>query len=141
MAEEEKDDKFDFTPEGEAIGYISLDQAEVLAMRTARETPGAYGRSFRDSSMAFDVVASEETEDHYRVTLSFRPQGAFIGTPGQEQFFIEKEGSVAHRQVLSVPGGGKRIPIVPVAVGVVVVGVIVAVAAVFALGGSGAPAR
>ena len=130
----EKQDKFDvFSREGEAAGYISLDQARVLGMRTASETPGAYGRSFRDVPMAFDVIAEEETEDHYVITLSFRPQGAFAGTPGQEQFFIEKEGTVAHRQVLSLPiteEGARRLPVVPVAIGLVVV-VIAAVVGFF----------
>ena len=38
MAEDQgkEEEKFDFTPEGEAVGYISLDQARVLAMRHAR---------------------------------------------------------------------------------------------------------
>ena len=79
-----KEDKFDFTSEGEAVGYISLDQARVLAMSTARDTPGEYGGAFRDASMAFAVTASEETEDYYEITLSIRPQGEFLGTPGQE---------------------------------------------------------
>ena len=126
MAEEEgkpKEEKFDFTPEGESLGYISLDQARVLAMRTARETPGAYGRRYTDVSMAFESVEDEETEDHYVVTLSFRPEGAFTGTPGREQFFIEKEGNLAVRQVLSLPGqaGWRRIPVGLVAIGLVVV--------------------
>ena len=48
MAEEDKQvEKFDFTAEGEALGYISLAQARLLAMQTARETPGNYGRRFR----------------------------------------------------------------------------------------------
>ena len=38
MAEEEgkKEDQFGFTPEGEALGYISLEEARVQAMETAR---------------------------------------------------------------------------------------------------------
>ena len=119
----QEEEKFDFTREGEALGYISLDQARVLAMQTARQTPGEYGRRFGDIPMAFDVLAAEETEDYYEVTLSYRPQGQFPGTPGQEQFFIEKAGAVALRQVLSLPalGGGRRFPVVPVAIGLVVV--------------------
>ena len=139
MAEDKgkEEEKFDFTPEGE--GYISLDEARVLAVRTAVDSPGNYGRNFRRVTMVFEVVESTETEDHYTVTLSFRPQGQFSGTPGQEQFFIEKEGRVAVRRVLSLPRvtGGRRFPILPVAIGVVIVGVIVAVAGVFLLGGSG----
>ena len=92
-------------------------------MRTARETPGAYGRRYADVSMAFEAVEDEETEDHYVVTLSFRPEGAFAGTPGREQFFIEKEGNLAVRQVLSLPrrAGWRRIPLGLVTIGLLVV--------------------
>ena len=71
-------------------------------MRTAGEAPGAYGRRFSGVPMVFEVVGEEETEGHYNITLSFRPQGSFAGTPGQEQFFIDKDGSVGHRQVLEL---------------------------------------
>ncbi len=41
MTEEEgkKEDQLGFTREGEALGYISLDQARVLAMETAVRRP------------------------------------------------------------------------------------------------------
>ena len=106
MAEDEgkrEEEKFEFTRDGEALGYISLDQARVLAMRTARETPGAYGRRFANVPMAFEVAEAKETEDYYEVTLSLRPEGQFAGTPGLEQFYIEKEGGIAVRQVMSLP--------------------------------------
>jgi len=122
------EERFEFTADGEVLGYISSDQASVLAMRTARESPGDYGRRFRGTPMAFEVVEGEDTEDHYVITLSFRPQGQFTGNPGQEQFFIEKVGVVAHRQVLSVPRPRRlrRIPVTPVTL--VLLGVIIAVA-------------
>ena len=45
MAEDgEKDDKLEFTPEGETLGYISLDQARVLALQHARDNREIYGR-------------------------------------------------------------------------------------------------
>ncbi len=123
--EKKEEEKFDFTREGEVLGYISLYQARVLAMRTAREAPGDYGRRFQGVAMAFEVAEDEETEDHYVVTLSFRPEGPFTGTPGREQFFIEKEGTVAVRQVLGFPtsGGFRRYLLNPVTVGAVVVAV------------------
>ena len=40
MAQDEckkEEEKFDFTSEGEVLGYISLDQARVLAVQHARE--------------------------------------------------------------------------------------------------------
>jgi len=130
-------EKFDFTSEGEAVNYISLAQAGVLAMQTARETPGEYGSQYQDVPMAFEVSNGQDTEDYYIITLSFRPQGTFSGSPGQEQFFIEKEGTVAHRQVVENPGRGRRFPVLPVALGLVIVGVIAVVAVIFAVGGSG----
>ena len=144
MAEEhredqDEEDKVDaFTSEGEAKGYLSLDQAQVLAMRTARQDPGRYGRRFRMAIMAFEVAEAEETEeteDHYVITLSFRPEGEFAGSTGREQFFIEKEGVVSHRQVIGLPkpATGKRrfliiattVGLVGVATAVVLIGVIV----------------
>ena len=98
--EDEKEDSFEFDSAGEAVGYISMAQARVHAMRTAREEPGNYGRSYQSVEMFFEGVEEEEDEDYYVITLSFRPQGDFSGTPGREQFFITKEGLVDHRQVM-----------------------------------------
>ena len=141
MAEDQgkEEEKFGFTGEGEAVGYISLAQARVLAMTTARETPGEYGSQYQNVSMAFETVTATEDEDFYNITLSFRPQGDFSGVPGQEQFFVDKQGTVAVRQVLSLPRATskRRFPVLPVAIGLVIVGVIVAVAVVFAIGGLG----
>ena len=106
MAQDEgkqEEEKFDFDSQGEAQVYISLPQATLLAIQTATDTPGAYGRRFRRIPMAYEPVESTEDEDYYVITLSFRPQGTFAGTPGREQFFIGKEGLLAHRQVLAVP--------------------------------------
>ena len=84
MAEDKgkEEEKFDFTPEGE--GYISLDEARVLAMQTASDTPGEYGRRYRNVAMVIDAVVAPEGEDYYDVTLAFRPQIAFSGRPGQK---------------------------------------------------------
>jgi len=126
MAEEERKedlDKIEFTTQGETLGYISLEQARLLAMQTARDNPGNYGRRFSGSRMVFDIAEQEDGEDYYIITMSFRPEGNFAGTTGQEQFFIEKEGAVAHRQVLSLPSGAgrRRLPIVPIGIGLVVI--------------------
>ena len=108
MANDEgkKEDKFDFTDEGEAR-YIGLDEARILAIQAANETPGDYGRRFRRVSMAFEPQDEEETDDYDRIVLSVRPQGDFTGAPGREEFYVEKlaqaEGAIAHRQVLAVP--------------------------------------
>jgi len=94
-------EKFDFTSEGE--GYISLDEARILAMQTAVALPGDYARDFPMVTMVFSVMESSETDDHYIVKLTVRPQGNFDGTPGQEEFVVGKNGTIALRQVLSFP--------------------------------------
>ena len=108
------EEKFEFTAEGEALGYIGMEQAQVRAMRVATETPGDYGPAYSGIRMAFDVAQSEDREDDYVITLSFRPQGDFSGRPGQEQFFIEKDGTVAHRQVLALPRPRRGAPVIPI---------------------------
>ena len=77
MAEEQgkEEEKFDFTSEGEAVGYISLDQARLLAMQTARETPGEYGSEYQGVSMAFQPWESScrlgrgdgQASDHWAI--------------------------------------------------------------------------
>jgi hypothetical protein len=53
----EKEDKFEaFTPEGEALGYISLDQARVLAIQHARENTDFYGRRYQGVELYWEVV-------------------------------------------------------------------------------------
>ena len=139
MAEDQSkidDEQSGFTREGEAIRYIDLDQAQILAMQIATENPGDYGDAYAGVSMAFEVARHQETEDHYIITLSVRPQGDFAGKPGREQFVIEKEGKVTLRQVLALPRPPRPVPVLPIAIGVVVAGV-VAVIAVLAVAGLG----
>lgn len=90
----EKEDKFEaFTPEGEALGYISVDQARVLAIQHARENTDFYGRRYQGVELYWEVVGQEETEDYYEVRLSYRPARRFSGEPGIERFTIDKEGA------------------------------------------------
>ena len=126
------DQKFDFTTEGEVFGYISLDQARLRVMEEAGQNTGSYGNRYRNIDMAFDVVEAIESEDLYTITLSFRPEGDFIGTAGQEQFVVEKEGRIAIRQVLSLPKPTRRQSrLLPSAVVLAVVGVIIVVSVMF----------
>jgi len=93
MAEDQgkEEGKFDFTPEGEAIGYISLDQARVLAKHTAGETPGNYFCQYQGVPMVFQVMEDTETEDHYMVTLSFRPKATFPAPLGKNNFLSKRK--------------------------------------------------
>ena len=101
---EKKDEKFEFTPEGESVEYISLGDARVMAIRHARENPEIYGADYQDTTMVWEPVSETEEEEFYDIKLSFRPAGTFTGTPGLEQFVISKTGDIELRQVLESPG-------------------------------------
>ena len=61
------------------------EQARLLAMHTAPDCPGNYGARFTDTWMVFDLVEQEEGEDHYTITLTFRSEGDFAGSPCQRR--------------------------------------------------------
>ena len=106
MAEDEgkqEEEKFEFTPEGEVLGYISSDQARVLAIQHARDNRGFYGRRYRRRELVWEVISTEETEDYYDIQLAYRPAEGSRGEPGIEQITIEKTGTVELRQILRQP--------------------------------------
>ena len=53
------EEKLEFTPEGEVLGYISLDQARVLAMEHARDNREFYGRRYARRDLVWEVAAQE----------------------------------------------------------------------------------
>jgi len=108
MAEnpDNKEDKPDlFSPSGEALGYISLEQARVLAIRHARDNMDFYGPRYSGINLVWEVISQEDGEEYYDIRLSFRPAGRFRGQPGVEQFVIDKLGNIEYRQMLDEPTG------------------------------------
>ena len=75
-----KEEKFDFTDAGEALGYISLDQARVMALQHARDNRDVYG-AYADSydqdldlivtadGEHVDLFPSQETETHLKALV------------------------------------------------------------------------
>ena len=51
------EEKFEFTAEGEALGYISADQARVLAIRHARDNREYYGRRYQWQELVWEVIS------------------------------------------------------------------------------------
>ena len=136
MTEEESkkdEEKLEFTAEGETSGYISLDQARVLALQHARDNREFYGR-YADRELVWQVVGADETEDYYEVRLSYSPARAFRGRPGVEQFTIDKTGPIEFRQILSQPVNRRGAWVAAAVVSAIVV---VAVAVVSGLLGAG----
>ena len=95
QGKEEEEQQLKFTPEGEDVGYISLDEARVLALRTASEDTDFYGPAYSDQGLVHEELDAAEGDDYYRVRLSYRPVGDFRGTPGVELFTIDKVGTAA----------------------------------------------
>ena len=104
MREEEskKEEKFEFTSEGEVIGYISLDQARVLALEQTRDKTNSYGDK-KGIELAWELLSADESEDYYDIKLSFKPAGQFQGEPGIEHIIFDKVGDLRVRQVLEEP--------------------------------------
>ena len=127
MAEEGKqDEKQEFTPAGETLGYVSLDQARVLALQHARDNRNFY-RRYAKRNLIWEVTSAGESEDYYEVRLSYRPARGFRGHPGVEQFTIDKTGPVEFRQILQEPRPSRRRTVVGLIV-VLAVGVAIFVA-------------
>ncbi|MCI0792359.1 MAG: hypothetical protein J4O03_02745 [Chloroflexi bacterium] len=97
----------------EAIRHISPAQARSLAIQTARETPGNYGRRNRRSRMDLQITELQEDEAYYTIYMSFRPEGSSSRILGLETFYISKEGDVVQREIVKFPGAIRRwLPIV-----------------------------
>lgn len=169
MSSQDKEDPFDSA--GETPGYISADQARVLAIQHARDNTDFYDPSIRYDPLVWEVVGQEETEDFYEIRLSFRPARGFRGQSGLEQFTIDKMGKIELRQILrylvrepgseptrepvraepTTPSGVQEpirgpvrervfletlpFPWRPLIAGVAIVGVVIAIIVVFAVGG------
>ena len=132
MAKEDdkkEEEKFELDSAGQALAYISLDQARVLAMEHARDNTGFYGRRYRRRELAWEVVSQEESEDYYDIRLSYRPARGFQGEPGEELFTIDKTGPIRIRQILSEPRPVRSPLLVPGAVAsfIAIVGAVIGI--------------
>jgi hypothetical protein len=83
--------------------YISLERARLEAIRYAREYPDIYGFEYIGIDLAWELESEAESEEFYYVRLHYRPSGTFLGTPGIEEFVMDKEGTVQFRQILREP--------------------------------------
>ncbi len=131
------------TSEGGSHGQISIDQAGVMAIRTALASGGRRHWMF-PRSMVFDVFDAKEDEGGYTIVLSFRPDGVFDGTPGQEQFKFSKTGAFRGREFLSSPKSSMQFLVknlAKITVALAVCGVIGAVLAYLVFSDTLDPAR
>ena len=80
MVENVASDKIESASERGSQSYISLSEAGVRAVRTARASAPPRRWILR-RRMLFDVLNDHEDEDTYTVVVGFRPEGDFEGTP------------------------------------------------------------
>ena len=59
----EDEEKVEFDSAGEVMGYISLDQARVLAIEHARENTDVYARLYAGRELVWEAVNQEEIQD------------------------------------------------------------------------------
>ena len=64
--------KDEFTPEGEALGYISLDQATLKARTLAMQDEERYRTRLGWDELVWVVSSAETTDDYHRVVVQFR---------------------------------------------------------------------
>ena len=106
MAQDNNDEgKLEFDSSGQAIAYISLDQACVLALRYARDDRDFYDGQYTGIGLVWEVCRAQERDAYFDIRLSFRPSGSFRGEPGVEQFVFEKNGDLRLRQILDELSG------------------------------------
>ena len=130
MVESDIGGRIDTASDNESPDHISITQASEMALRTARAS-ATRQRGFSRRRMLFDVLNEDEDKDGYTVVLSFRPEGDFEGTPGQERFKFSRTGRFQDREVLRQPKVSKRFRIKrkTVVVGLIVVTVLIGFAA------------
>jgi len=111
---EKKEEKFGFDSAGEALGYISLDQAVLLARQMSRDNEQLYRQRLGWGEIVWMEISSDQREDSHRVVLQFRPPGRGLTEEqtGEEEFVFDLTGNLRFRQVLAWPQG-TAVPVLP----------------------------
>ena len=100
---EREEAKFGLTPEGEIQPNIPIENAIITALNYARDDPGTYGHPFAERQMVFEVDEESESMDFYSIRLAFQPASRFQGSPGIQQFFIDKTGTIRLHKIIKLP--------------------------------------
>ncbi len=97
--------KEEFDSAGEAIGYVSEDQAMISARRLAAADEGRYKNRLGWNEITWTELSSETRKDSYRIILQFRrpARGLQEEQTGEEEFVFNLLGELQFRQVLAWP--------------------------------------
>jgi hypothetical protein len=99
------EDKIDFTADGEALGYISLDQAVIQARQLARQQEDQIRERLGWQEIVWSTLNSELRDDSYWVHLQFRRpvRGVQEEQTGEEEFLFNHFGEIIDRQIVLWP--------------------------------------
>ena len=86
----------------EAEGLILIEKARLVAIKHAQENKEIYPSKYRELRLVWEVDSALEQREFFYVYLLWRPFG-FVGTPGREEFIMDKTGVIEFRQVLEEP--------------------------------------
>ena len=89
------------------VNRISLERARLVVVQHAGQNRDVYG-TYASEALVWEVASAEEQEEFFYVKLNYKPFGRFDGTPGLEEFIVEKDGTITFRQVLSEPDSTKK---------------------------------
>jgi monovalent cation:H+ antiporter-2, CPA2 family len=96
---------------GEVSGpAVSLGQAEIVALSTVSKARSPYKGHLREKDLVWDIKESVQAQDYYKITLTFRESSAAAEDVGEEQLYIDQQGKVRLRQILSWPSQRVRRP-------------------------------
>ena len=97
--------KEEFNSAGEAISYISLDQAVLKARKLARQDEDRYRERLGWQEIVWAEAGAEQREDSYRIVLQFKPPAPGLREQqmGEEEFIFGLTGGLEERQVLFWP--------------------------------------
>lgn len=105
MVDKEDEPKIEFDSAGQAIAYMSFDQAVLRARLLARQHDDKYRERLGWDEIVWAELAAEPREDSYRVVLQFRRPTRQLQEEqtGQEEFIFDPLGNLLDRQVLAWP--------------------------------------
>lgn len=84
----------------EEINRISLKRARLQAVQYAQQNQDV-SRDVANQQLVREVSSAQELDEFYYVELNYQPFGVFDGTPGLKESIMEKDCTIAIRQVIS----------------------------------------
>jgi hypothetical protein len=98
------------TPSGVGVATAALtsDAAGRIALAVASEDRSPYQRRLRGRELAWDIKEVLEVQGCFRVTLTFRAVESAPEDAGEEELYLDPQGTVRVRQILKWPAPSHR---------------------------------